>query len=275
MLERWLETALQMSYEPADFYTGARKILRNKIITFQANDIVDDLELSDIGYTKAKMTRMIKWYYVEEGIKVAQMLWELRKSKRKYGSVGFHTYNHYLKNDPDKKSLRASVMGPCIQAINLTYLEKTHTTAVDVYYRTTEYYKKFPADLIFLRDIIFPKFDFDKAPIQEVNLYFAGLTCHPMYFITLLPHVDDPVETIKKLRDKDPYFWNWVVKWTARYLVEEHFHGIEKYMQAMRVRTTMLEIMPKRFIRALVPYLREVHPGYRNTNLQPASGEED
>jgi hypothetical protein len=273
MLDRWIETSLELAYEPADFYTGARKILRNKLITFQANDIQDDLEIEDIGFTRTKMTLLRKGYYVEEAIKVAQMLWNLCLEKRKYRSAGFHCYNHLLKSDPNKKSKRASVMGPCIQAVTLTYLED-HTTAVDCFYRTTEYFKKFAADLVFLRDVLLPEFDFTNAPIREINFHFAGITCHPMYFITLLPHVEDPVRAIKELRKHDEYFWNWVVKWTARYLVEEHFHGIEKYCQAMRVRTVSLNLLPKRFIRKLVPYLIEVHPGYKRTSLREVKEED-
>lgn len=262
MLEPWVRTSLELSAEPADFYTGARKILRNKLITFQADEITDDLELEDIGYTRTKMTLLKKGYFVEEAIEVAKMLWELRKKKRKYGSVGFHCYNHLLKNDPVKKSIRASVMGPCIQAVTLTYLSD-HTTAVDAFYRTTEYFKKFPADLIFLRDILLAEFDFEAAPIREINFHIAGITCHPMYWITLIPHLDKPIKELKKLKEIDPYFWSWVVKWTARYLVPEYFHGIEKYAQGMRVHKFGQEMIRERVKERLIKYLTENHPGYR------------
>jgi len=274
MLERWVETSLELAFTEADFYTGARKILRNKLITFQANEIEEDLELGDIGFTKTKLTLLRKGYYVEDSIAAAQMLWELRKSKRKYGSVGFHCYNHLLKNDPVKKAKRASVMGPCIQAVTLTYLED-RTTAVDVFYRTTEYFKKFPADLIFLRDILLPQFDFEAAPIREVNMHFANITCHPMYFVTLLPHVPRPVAALKELRERDEYFWHWVVKWTARYLCEEHFHGIAKYAQGMRVRKAAYELLSEKRIERLAKYLRKVHPGYKRTSLQEVEGDDD
>jgi hypothetical protein len=273
MLDIWLETALELASSEGDFYTGARKIHRNKLITFPGEAIKDDLEIEDIGFTKTKMTLLRKGYYVEESIKVAQMLWELCLQKRKYRSAGFHCYNHLLKSDPNKKSKRASVMGPCIQSVCLTYLED-HTTAIDCFYRTTEYFKKFAADLIFLRDVLLPEFDFTNAPIREINFHFAGLTCHPMYFITLLPHLDDPVAAIKDLRENDEYFWNWVVKWTARYLVEEHFHGIEKYMQAMRVRKVSLELLTKGQQKKLVKYLRANHPGYKRTSLQEVEEDE-
>lgn len=274
MLEKWLSSSLELASEEGDLYSGARKILRNKVVTFSPEDIQDDLEIEDLGFTKTKLTLLKKGYYVEDAIKAAQMLWELCLKKRKYRSVGFHCYNHLLKNDPIKKSIRGSVMGPCIQAVTLTYLND-HTTAVDIFYRTTEYFKKFAADLIFIRDFLLPEFDFEPAPICEVNMHFANITCHPMYFVTLMPHLDSPVKELKKLRERDPYFWEWVVKWTARYLVEEHFHGIEKYATGMRVRKAALELIPEFQQRKLVKYLRKNHPGYKRTSLRDADGEED
>jgi hypothetical protein len=42
-------------------------------------------------------------------------------------------------------------MGPCIQAVTLTWLSRTDV-GLDVFYRTTEFYKKFPADLLLLTE---------------------------------------------------------------------------------------------------------------------------
>jgi hypothetical protein len=73
--------------------------------------------------------------------------------ERSYGSVGFTTYNHFLKNSPTKKSKRASVMGPCIQSVVITQHNKKQYS-IDCFYRTTELLKKFPADLVFIRDVL-------------------------------------------------------------------------------------------------------------------------
>ena len=150
MKKDWLRWSLSLSREPADFYSGARKILRNRTLTFTR--VKDDLTIGDSGFTKMKMTLLRKGYIHEESIEAAIMLWERRKSQRKYGSVGFTCYNHFIKTDPNKKSKRASVMGPCIQAVTLTLLNDG-TTVVDVFYRTTEFFKKFPADTM-IRDAL-------------------------------------------------------------------------------------------------------------------------
>lgn len=260
MLNCWLSHALELSMEPGQFYSGARKIIRGRMLTF--DEIENDLHLSDCGFTKSKMTMLVKGYVHEESIAVAAQLWERRKNQRKYGSVGFTCYNHFIKTDPNKKSKRASVMGPCIQAVTLTFLDD-RTTAVDVFYRTTEFFKKFPADLVMIRDVLLPRFDFEGAPISEMNFHFANITCHPMYFVTLLPLFGDPVHELDCIKKADRYFFDWVVKWTARYLCDEHHRGIAKFSQALRVQKDARSRLSPRNARILADYLRENHPGYR------------
>lgn len=272
MLKEWMETAIRMSHEKADFYTGARKILRNRSFTFKR--LGRTLQLYHAGYTESKRTHLNRLYYNEQAIEAAQMLWERRLKQAKYGSVSFHCYNHLVKSDPNKGSKRGSVMGPCIQAVSLTYLETGHT-AIDAFYRTTELYKKFPADLVWLRDNVVPQFNFKTAPIQEINFHFANVTCHPMYFITLLPWSADPVKVLEDLRAVDNYFWSWVVKWTARYLCDEQKRGIEKFAQAMRVHDEFRKhLADEKKLDLLATYLRDNHPGYRRS-YKPQEGEPD
>ena len=235
MRDNFIRTALELAMTPADFVSGNRKILRNRTVVFDGK-LLDDFKIEDCGFTRSKMTMLKKGYVVQEAIDAAVMLWELRKKKAKYGSVGFHCYNHLLKNDPNKTSKLGSTMGPCIQAVTLTWVPKRErqiqgTCEVDVFYRTTEYFKKFPADLILIRDELLPNFSFDGCPITVIRFHFANITIHPMYFVTLIPMIDRPVSFLKKLRETDPYFWNWLVKWTSRYLCEEYYHGIEKFEQ--------------------------------------------
>ncbi len=272
MLNHWIRTALHLSREPADFYSGARKIIRGRVICF--GDPPDKRPvIADCGFTKSKLTALRRGYYHEESIAAAQMLWERRLAQRKYGSVGITTYNHFIKTDPNKKSKRASVMGPCIQSVTLTLLND-RTTTVDVFYRTTEYYKKFPADLVFLRDMLLPNFDFTGAPISSVRFYFANITCHPMYFVTIIPHLKDPLRELDRIKGDDPYFYAWVVKWTARYVCEEHSRGILKFAQALRVRKDAMSRIDPATLRQLQSYLRRNHPGYRNTYVEEPDDED-
>lgn len=274
MREKWLDVCLQLAAEPAEFYSGARKIIRNRSITF--NRFRDDLHMEDAGYTKSKMTMLTKNYMHEESIAVAIDLWNKRLGQRKYGSVSFTCFAHFVKGGTvdAKRSKRASVFGPCIQSVCLTYLND-HKTHVDVFYRTTELFKKFPADLVFIRDVLLKWFDFSTAPIDGVTFHFANITCHPMYFVTLLPLLENPIEELEVIRAEDPYFFNWVVKWTARYLVPEHHRGIAKFAQAMRVCMDARKRISKKVMPDLISYLNEHHPGYRNDYIDPDGEDND
>lgn len=271
MRNEWLDQCVRLSYKPMDFMSGARKIIRNVHFTFE--DIQPDLIYQDAGYTNHKRRALNKLYLHEESLSKAVELWELRKSKNKYGSVSFHCYNHLLKADPEKGSKRASVMGPCLQAVTITWLSKK-ACAIDVFYRTTELFKKFPADLVFLRDDVLTRFNFEDCPIQEINFHFANVTIHPMYFIVPALHMDDPFTHMDKIKTKDPKFYEWLIKWTARYLCPEHHRGIQKYAQAMRVHDEAKKAMKPKQIERWQKYLRDNHPGHRADYVDP-DGEDD
>lgn len=264
MLEEWLEFSLHCSMKKASFYSGARKIIRNMSYTFYSLD--NSLQLSHAGYTKSKLTLLKKLYLHEESHETAKTLWLRRREQGKYGSVGFTTYNHFIKNDPDNKGKRASVMGPCIQSVVLTLLPNGKT-AINVYYRTTEAFKKFPADLVFLRDVLLP--DFELGELDSIHMDFANVTAHPMYFVTVLPELEMPLNDLARLKRIDEYFHNWVVKWTARYLCPEHHRGIAKFAQAMRVHADANSRIKPALIKDLRKYLNDNHPGYKNAYEDP------
>jgi len=262
MIEEWLRHAWDLSFEEADLYSGARKILRGRMITFEGPP-QDDLVLHDAGYTKTKLTLLKKLYVEKESHDAAVPLWNRRRDQAKYGSVGFSTFGHITKGNPEKKSKRASVMGPCIQAVNLTWVKRS--TEVDCFYRTTEFYKKFPADLVFLRDVLLAPFDFEGCPITRIRFHFANITMHPMYFVTILPHedIDEALGAIEGIRQHDERFWTWLVKWTGRYICPEFERGIQKHSQSLRVQKDALERLDEEQLEALRKYIRDNHPGFR------------
>jgi len=263
MLDEWMQFAMSCAVKRGDFYSGARKILRAKSVTFE--NIKDDLKIQDCGFTRSKMTMLRKNYLHEESRNMAVELWRGRLERDKYGSVGFHCYNHLVKGGDleTKRSKRASVMGPCIQAVTLTLLND-RTTAVDIFYRTTEVFKKFPADLVFIRDELLVPFDLSKAPLKSITFNFANVTCHPMYFVTAIPLMEDPFKCFERIKERDPYFFNWAVKWTARYVCDEYHRGIAKFAQAQRTKMDALSRIDKDTLKELQKYLRSNHPGHRN-----------
>lgn len=275
MKSEWVKNILKLSVREADFYSGCRKIHAGRMITFnELWDTTDPLVLEDAGYTKSKLKHLIRLYLHEESRDMAIKLWDERRKKTSYGSVGFTCYNHLLKNDPTKKSKRASVMGPCIQSVVITQVRggKRGAYTIDCFYRTTELLKKFPADLVFIRDVLLPGFNFEGMEFLGMRCHFANITVHPQYFVTLLPHLDDPIAELEVIKKKDRYFYDWIIKWTARYLCEEHYRGIAKFAQALRVKMDADKRITGKRRKKLVEYLRANHPGHTKDY---DSGEED
>jgi hypothetical protein len=268
--EQWVEQCVEWCATPADFYSGCRKILRNKTATFNLDD---SLQLSDAGYTKSKMTMLTKNYLHEESVAMAVRLWDLRRAQAKYGSVSFTTFNHFVKGKGtlddilDKKSKRASVFGPCIQSVAITWISKK-SAAVDVFYRTTEALKKLAPDLVFIRDVLLAPFKFDGLEVT-VTLHFANVTVHPMYFVTIIPLLKNPIADLEFLKGEDKFFFEWCVKWSARYICEEHMRGIQKFSQALRVKKDADDRMSEKVKVRLRAYLRKNHPGHRNAYVDP------
>lgn len=260
MKEAWLLMCQELMRRSGGFWCGCRKIHRGVTRRIPNRFWTDDLTMADAGYTSSKMTMLLRNYYHEESHQVALEMWERRKKQGKYGSVGFSTYNHLLKGNVEKKSKRASVMGPCIQSVTLTLLPDG-STGVDLFYRTTELFKKFPADLVFIRDKLLAPFKLENL---DVDFHLANVTVHPMYYATIIPHLKDPIADMEITKMMDPHMWKWIVKWTARYLCEEYGHGIQKFAQAKRVGTTLEDALDEKKLKKLRKYLRANHPGYRN-----------
>lgn len=277
MKDEWVREVIRLCRQPADFYSGCRKIIQRHQVTF--DDLWDDedpLILEDAGYSSAKMAHLKRLYFHEESVEMALKLWDMRRAKASYGSVSFTTYNHLLKNDPDRKSKRASVMGPCIQGVAITQIKGGNKGkyCIDAFYRTTEILKKFPADLVFIRDVLLEKFDFSGMEFGGMTCHFANVTVHPQYFVTAIPHMEDPIREMERIKKKDKYFYDWIIKWSARYLCEEHYRGIAKFAQALRVKVDADKRIKGKLRRELIEYLRDNHPGHRNDYIDPEDGDE-
>jgi hypothetical protein len=289
MIDEWVSHCLDLSEQPADFWSGARKIIRG--VHFSISDFGSDLKIEDCGFTKSKLTMLRKNYLHAESRDAALTLWSKRVKQEKYGSVGFSCYNHLVKGgglrshfaelNAKKKALKegkvyklskASVMGPCIQSVILTWMKKGEVE-IDIMYRTTELLKKFPADLVFIRDELLTGFNI--KGLKKVNFHFANVTVHSMYWVTIIPHLDDPIAELESLKKKDKKLYDWVIKWTARYCCDEHLRGIEKFSQAMRVRMDARKRIKPPLMKKLQAYLRKNHPGHRAAYIDPDGEDEE
>lgn len=232
MKDEWIRFCQWCINEKADFYSGgSRKILRSRSFTF--NSFKDNLTLKEIGYSKQKLTLLRNLYYHAESVAHAADLYQYLIDRGKYSSACFHTYNHMVKPGARSPKEKRSTRSPCLQSVVLTLTERK-TTSVDVFYRTTEIFKKFPADLVFLDTILRENFKLEKAPLDRVSFHFANITCHPMYIPVILPLVKDPYPFIKSLPATDTQLGKEAYRWLERYLGTNK--TVRKFRQANAVR---------------------------------------
>jgi len=267
---QWVAHCVAMARRPAEFYTGARKIHTGVLAEFSGVD--SSLTIEDAGFTRMKLSMLRRLYWNESHAAGVSALWSARVERAKYGSVSVSTYHHLTKSDPEKRSKRASVMGPCLVGVGLTWLSRDRY-AVDAWYRTTELFKKFPADLVFIRDVVLPALGVEQRFVSRLRCHFANVTSHPMYAVTWLPLLgSSAVDVLDLVRADDRRFYDWILKWTGRYVCPEHHRGIAKFAQALRVKKDALGRITGPNLETLRTYIRDNHPGYRNDY---AGGEDD
>jgi hypothetical protein len=271
MKQWWLDQALLMSRQEADLYSGNRKIIRRKTLVLRSSHYNDHLTMADIGYTPAKMKMLERYYVHEESIGIAIEAWTQRLAKGKYNSTCFTTYNHMVK--AIKGGLRKpQMMGPCIQSVVLTLLNDGRTD-VDIFYRSTELFKKFPADLVFIRERLLNRFDFRKAPIKSISMTFANVTVHPMYYPVLFPLLPNPLQELRQLREDDPKFYRLCVGWAARYFLPKKYgKGILKFSQARRTGERVLNLLSSAQIKTIAEYIDK---NYRPAKLEDPNADEE
>lgn len=242
----WLNWCIDLAcVQEGHFWSGARKIIPNRVLR------VDSLRrfctIDELGYTKYKLTRLHDQYFVKDAVDVAMMLHRENAKRKKYASSAFHCYGHLLKATFENRSKRGSVMGPCLQSVVMTLMPHEKRTRVDVFWRTTEAFKKLPADFIWLRDYVIPLIPAqDQYPVHGFNFHFVNVTIHPMYFATVVPLLPDAIATLELLRHRDPAFWQWVGKWMVRYVIGGPAgRSIEKFAQAQRTAMASVEALDR------------------------------
>jgi hypothetical protein len=257
--DEWVAHCDRLSPPRADQRNSDRKILRHRSATF--NEWDDSLQLDDLGYTDAKLTMLTRLYLHEETRQPAVQMWEGIRSKRKFKSVSFSTCNHIVKGGESvedaeaKKSRIGSVQSPCMQSVIVTWVAADQV-AIDVPYRSTEVFKIFPADLVFLRDVLLKPFDFSGMEMT-VTCHFANVTVHPMYFVTIIPQLDDPISTMEGIKDRDPTFHRHLVTRTSHYVLPEKGASIANHDQSLRVKKHAVTAINGRELKDLRDYLRD------------------
>jgi hypothetical protein len=236
----WVDNCLLLMKRRSDLYPHDRKIVRNWHITFEVWD--DSLGFDDLGYTDKKGADLTRLYLHEESRAKALELWEERKpGKMKH--VAFHCFGHYSK--------RAGVngeQGPCLNSVTVTALPNGQVAA-NIAYRSTDFLKKFAADLVFLRDVLLEPF----GRIDSVTCDIPNVTVHPLYFLVPAVHLDDPAGELQKIERCDPRFHQAVKRQTDDLLNDGPMN--RNFASAQRVKRFALERMDPKTLKELKAYL--------------------
>lgn len=243
MLRQWLQITEKVLRHTPGLHTAGKFVAHNLQISISSGDLMTpDITLDMLGYQKKKLTMLKDYYYHEESVRIALLQLQDRRSKKTYGSTAFTTYNHFAKKE-------RPMHGPCIQSVVLTHLPDG-TVHTNVYYRTTEIFKKFAADLIFLREIL-AQFDIS----GDVTFHFANATYHPMYWVVAAPYYLDPVFELERMKSKDPIIWRGTLRWVQRFLVGQE--SLQKFKQGFRVSKHLQRLMDPSKLHYLQTYTRE------------------
>lgn len=255
MLALWFKCINAVLHHPADksFYLSGKKIARGVQVVTKLKYLLaseTDFTLDMMGYHSKKL-RMLRELYLNQASREAALRQlQLRREKGSYGSTGMTCYNHY-----EKKNQK--IMGPCIQSVVLTHRKKG-VIDVDVFYRTTEIFKKFGADLIFLKELLEP---FKITSYGTLTFHFANATYHPMYWVVASPYLDDPTATLREIKTIDPQVWLGILRWTVRYTRQEP--ALSKFKQGERVSKHLHRLLPRDKLVPLAAYIEKYLPPKR------------
>lgn len=253
MKRDWINLAIKCASSEATYWQSGKKVLRTQRFSFA--DPQGPLSLDDIGYTKSKMGLLKKGYIHEDSLSSAVEQWNNRRNYREksHWSVGFSCYNHILKphSNMDNEDQMGSIMGPCLQAVTISHTPGG-VALVDVFYRTTEIFKKFPADLVLIRDHMLSRFDFTRTELGSITFHVANLTVSPTYFPTVLAQMPDPIATMEQVREGDEIFHRIASKWVVKLLDGP----TQKFNQARRTQNAVKSLMADDLQQDLIEYAR-------------------
>jgi hypothetical protein len=147
-----------------------------------------------------KRSQLTNLYLHEESRAAALELWHRRESNKKrrnkFQSVVFHCHAH-----DSKRAGISGKQGPCLSSVTVTNVWSGRVE-VNAFWRSTNIFKHFAGDLVFLRDELLKPF----GRISSVTCHIANVTVHPLYFLNLIPQLDDPLGELQKIEKSDPDF---------------------------------------------------------------------
>ena len=235
LMKQWRDFVSELALEPPYIKAGSQAIYCDQEWVIDANMLLDDrsMQLENIGFTKSKITQLTRHYQNPESIRRASSDLDDRLKGKKYGSGVWDFRGEVKKNTKQDY---------CITAGVVAYYPPHRHTRLTVYYRTVELIFRYRADLLFLRDVIFPQFDLDTVPPDSLTFRFTNCTIHPMFGVFLLMELDYPEEYLYSMCGSNPDMAAQWLRWTKIHLEG----GYRSYMTAARVQKHVEAIYPKK-----------------------------
>ena len=252
LMTRWRDFVSELALEEPYIKAGSQAIYYDKEWTVDANKFLDDMsmQLDNIGFTKSKITQLTRHYQNPESIKRAASDLDDRIAGKKYGSGVWDFRGEVKKNTKQDY---------CITAGVVTYFPPKRHTRRTVYYRTVELIFRYRADLIFLRDVIFPQFDLDTVPPDTLTFRFTNCTIHPMFGIFMLMELENAEDYLYQMCESNTDMAKQWLRWTQIHLEG----GYKSYMTAARVQRHVETIYPKK-LKSMMKIVKSVK---KNTGL--------
>lgn len=264
MLSQWINFTKGQLVSKYYFHVSSKRLSHDQKLKLTYKELLEDpISLDMLGFSKRKISMLTEYYFNEESVIVAKKQLAYRREKNSYGSTGVTCYNHFSKKE-------RPMHGPCIQSIVFTHIPNGNHR-VDIFYRTTEVFKKFAADLIWLRDIMLPQFKLQPQTI--ITFHFASTTFHPMYWAVVAPYLGNPVVELGVIRKIDPIIWRGIIRWTNRFLSESE--SLEKFKQGLRVSKHLKRLMDPKKLKQLEKYVTKKYNYIQGNTLSDEEDDDD
>lgn len=232
MLETWRDFGLLLMVSPPEARQSSRKLFRDltlKVPGSFLNPNEGSVTYESTGYKPTKVTQL-QWHYLNQPT-IDRCLFDVKAKLqgRKVGSGTWDFRGNVKKHVKADYCLVGGVATCWKDAIDL-----------DIFYRSTEFIKRFLGDLIFFKQDIVPQF-VRLAPVNSIKFHFSNLTWHPMMAMYLLAHVPDWEDWMARLEKKDYLAYLAIIRHNHRIFgdldTDQRFNvlrRIQKYIRSKR-----------------------------------------
>lgn len=191
----WSQFILQILFDEKPFFISStgRKYSNNVSLTIPGQvwtEGFEHLSLDTLGYKgtpskgEGKLGKLTRTYFNEENVIAARTKLEGRIER------GLDFNSVMVSMMEGKKDSRSQ--GPCLSSVVITYVPKLGgKVEATVFYRITEVIKKFGADLLFLREVVFPNLiPQSLGELDSIHFVFAYAYFSAIFLPVILSHVD-------------------------------------------------------------------------------------